>query len=267
MALQIQEIPVDLIDDPQDPMRDKLNEDSIYELLQSIREVGLLQPVTLRLVGGRYEVVAGHRRVAAYRMGAIPTIAGIIRAFDAIEGDVAKVHENLYREDVNPADEGKFLALLRNKHGKTISEIASSIKKSESYVRSRLGVLDLPDYMQTYIRSGTLGLSVAHWLVRISNERVRREYTEYAVRQGINALYAKAWYESFERGALAYNPADQPPPPEGESQTSTEPDIECIICGAETPLSEHLLGYFHGGCAEQIKRIRMEHEAAANEPN
>ena len=261
MALQIQEIPVDLIDDPQDPMRDKLNEDSIYELLQSIKAVGLLQPITVVLRGSRYEVVAGHRRLAAHRMGAIPTISACVRSLASEEIDIAKVHENLYREDVNPAEEGKFLALLRDKHGKTIAEIASSIKKSETYVRARLGVLELPDYMQSYIRSGSLGLSVAHWLVRITNERVRREYTEYAVRQGINALYAKAWYESYERGALAYNPVDQPPPDEAVGGASVEPDIECIICGAETPLSEHLLGYFHAGCAEQIARIRVEHEA------
>ena len=274
----IRNIPVDIIDDPQDPMREKMNEAGIYELLQSIKGVGLLQAITVvkhpqhpagqctwSMVPNvyldycthfRYEVVAGHRRLAACRMGSIPEILCHVVDLKNEDIEIAKIHENIFREDVNNVEEAKSYALLRDKHNQTIEQIALSIKKSTSYVRSRLDLLNYPDYIQNFIREGRLNQSVAYWLNKLSNERVKREYTEFAVRQGVNALYAKAWYESYERGALAANPGDQPILETVAPEGYCEPEIECMICADMTPLSQHVLAYCHSECLRAIADAR-----------
>ena len=173
-----------------------------------------------------------------------------------MQRDIAKVHENLFREDVNPIDEARFLLLLKEKHSKSVAEIARLIKKSESYVRLRLDLAMYPDYLQVVIREGRLSPAAGYWLNRITNENVRRQYTEFAARQGVNALYARAWFESWERGRLAYNPADQPLPEVGVGEAPQEAIITCLICGTDSPLSDHMLGYGHPECFEEIARIR-----------
>src|SRR3990167_7649355 len=109
MDNNIQKISVDLIDDPIIAMRSGIDEAYIDELCRSIKEHGLINPISVKRVGDRYEVIAGHQRLLATRRVGIIFLDCIVRDIDMDESLIITAHENLVRQDVNPVDEAAFL--------------------------------------------------------------------------------------------------------------------------------------------------------------
>lgn len=109
----------------------------LRELAESIGEVGVLQPVLVRPVGDRFELVAGERRVRAARLAKMKTVPAIVRELpDDIAAQVCVV-ENLQREDLNPVEQGHAVALLLERDGWTADTVAAEIGRSATWVARR----------------------------------------------------------------------------------------------------------------------------------
>ena len=254
MANQIGKIPLDQIDDPQISMRSEANDDGIEELASSIKQIGLLQPVTLRKVGKRYEIITGHRRVLAARRAGLVTIEAIVREVKDREAIVFKLHENLLRREVNPVDEAIFLAKAMKEHSLDPKEIASMTRRSEAYISSRLEILKYPDYLIEAVGEKQISLGAAHWLNQISDDRVKQNYTDYAIKGGISVKRAIAWFESWKTGHLFANPQKIESPEESRGVGFEAHKETCIVCqGHEIP-ADMMLYYAHLECAKKIQQ-------------
>ncbi len=104
----IREIQISEIDEPADQVRSYIGSDELTELARSIEKVGVLQPIIVTQKNARYEIVAGHRRFLANLLARKATIPCIIMDPLEVDETEAKIHENLFREDINPADEAQF---------------------------------------------------------------------------------------------------------------------------------------------------------------
>src|SRR6266566_9232720 len=100
-------IALDLIDDPQQAMRSNVTAASVEDLVLSIKQVGLIEPIVVKPKNGRYEVIAGHRRKFAHEVAKLPTIQCYVRNVTTDQSEMMKIHENLYREDIKPSDEAR----------------------------------------------------------------------------------------------------------------------------------------------------------------
>ena len=116
IEIEFKLISTDLIDDPEQPMRSELTPASVEDLVMSIKQVGLIEPLIVKLVNDRYEVIAGHRRLYACKLGRIPEVPCHIRHANDEQKEMLKIHENLYREAIKPADEAKHFDYLIQKH-------------------------------------------------------------------------------------------------------------------------------------------------------
>src|SRR3990167_7076615 len=105
----MQEIYTDIIDDPVHAMRSDIDRAELFELADNIKQNGLINPITVRPVGNRYEVVAGHRRLSACKIAGKIKITCVVRALTDAEGFAIKAAENLERVDVDPVDEANFI--------------------------------------------------------------------------------------------------------------------------------------------------------------
>lgn len=153
-------VPVaDLQTDPNN-LRDDLPD--IEDLADSIKEVGLLQPIVVRRDGTRLIVVAGHRRLAAIRLlrwTDVEVIAhGPMRPDHII---AAMLIENGQRADLDPIEEARGLAKLKHQNGTTDAELGRMIGRSIAFVSQRLALLDLTATEQAEVRAGTLKLTYA----------------------------------------------------------------------------------------------------------
>lgn len=227
----IKEISHDLIDDPVDAMRSELDRDSLFDLANNIKQNGLINPITVRPRGSRFEVVAGHRRLSACKIAGIIKIQCVVRELDDKQSFEVMAAENLERTDVDPVDEAIFLTKYIEKTGKTIQEVASSIKRSVAYVESRLAIGQMPDYMQNHLKNGGIKLGVALALVQIEDDRMRRVWVEMAARDGVSVAQAEYWLHGWKMNQLPGGVLSDVPPGGFQNDAPVSVKFECAIDG------------------------------------
>lgn len=264
MNTQIENIAIDRIDDPAAPMRSTMDNEKLDELAASIKAHGLIQPITVRKVGERYEIVAGHRRFMACRRIGLALVPSVVREFDDVETDEVRMHENLYREDVNPVDEARYIRRLVDVHEVDPEQLARMTGKSEAYLRARYELLDYPPYLVEAVENEQVSLTAAQWLSRIKDEKVLAEYTRFAVLGGITAKRAEAWFRSWEAGSLPREAHMYSAPP---TETSAEPAklyMPCVLCRHQDELDHLQMVYAHLECTKAVETMQRTDTPAVN---
>src|SRR5690606_28171759 len=136
----------------------------LSELADSIRAVGILQPVTVlpSANGDTCKLVSGHRRVAAARLAGLTEVPAVVRRLD--DDDVLPVAliENLHPQDLTATDEAAAYARLRDEEGWSVQRIAEAVHRSDALVYQKLRLLDLPAEVQEKIRSGEVAWTDAY---------------------------------------------------------------------------------------------------------
>jgi len=254
---KIEKISVDRIDDPQAPMRTQMDEQKLDELAQSIKMHGLIQPITLRKVGERYEVIAGHRRFTACKRIGIPLISAIVRVLTDSEADGMRMHENLYREDVNPVDEARYIRKMIDIHNVEPEHLSVMTGKSEAYLRARYDLLNFPDYLLQAVEQESISLTAAHWLAKIGDDRVRKEYTRFAIIGGITAKRAEAWHHSWTLGSLPREASAYHELPSAAVPEARKLIMPCILCRHDDDIEEMGMYYSHRDCAEAVRKMNV----------
>lgn len=216
---QLVEIPVDAVMEPMDLEERRADHQGLVELAQSIAQVGLIHPVVVVREGELFRLVAGRRRFLAHRMLNRQYIRARVVEDDRRLLALAKVAENLQRENLSPVEEAGHVRDLMAFEGLGVGEVARRLGKSESWVRSRVDLLTWPVPFVEAVAAGQLSMAAARELVGIDDESWRAYYFRYAVDQGISAELARAWRREYERqremaraeGAAPVVPvADQP---------------------------------------------------------
>lgn len=143
------------------------DEDSIKSLAESIKEKGLIQPILVReKSNGRFELVAGERRLRAAKMAGLEEIPAIVRDMSDVDSLEIAILENIQREELNPIDEAEGYKRLMQEFHHTQDNIAKFTGKSRSYIANSLRLLNLPDYSKEMVMSGKI--SVGHAKLALS---------------------------------------------------------------------------------------------------
>jgi ParB family transcriptional regulator, chromosome partitioning protein len=169
------EIPVEEIHPNPNQPRRAFAQAAIDELTTSIRASGVIQPVIVRRVGERYELIAGERRWRAARQAGLSTIPSIVRnTTDAQSLELALV-ENLLREDLNPLEEAEAYHKLLGDYGWTQDELAERIGRDRSSIANTIRLLKLPEPIQEDLRSARLTMGHARALLSLgtASEQMR----------------------------------------------------------------------------------------------
>lgn len=151
--------------------RKHFSERGLDELADSIKAKGVLQPILLRphpKKENKFQIVAGERRLRAAKLAGLKTIPATVKEFDELELLEAGIIENVQRTDLNPIEEAEAFNTLKERFGHTQERLAKSIGKSRSYIANSVRLLDLPESVQDYVRSGKLTAGHARTLVGIT---------------------------------------------------------------------------------------------------
>ncbi len=177
---------VDITPNPRQP-RKAFDEAALAELVASIREVGVLQPVVVReTTPGRYELIMGERRLRAAREAGLSTMPAIIRdtANDALLRDA--LLENLHRQDLNPLEEAAAYEQLLNDFGATHEQLAGRLGKSRSQVTNTIRLLNLPPAVQRRVAAGVLSAGHARALLGLDSSAAQEELATRIVAEGLS---------------------------------------------------------------------------------
>ncbi|WP_448062672.1 ParB/RepB/Spo0J family partition protein [Cellulomonas hominis] len=181
------ELPVDSIGpNPRQP-RTVFDEDALDELVGSIREVGVLQPVVVRpAADGRFELIMGERRWRATQAAGLTTIPAIVRETD--EGDLLRdaLLENLHRSQLNPLEEAAAYQQLLDDFGCTHDELALRIHRSRPQISNTLRLLRLPPLVQRRVAAGVLSAGHARALLGLADGAAIERLAQRIVAEGLS---------------------------------------------------------------------------------
>ena len=158
----------------------------LEELSNSIREYGVLQPVTVRAVDGAYQLVSGERRFRASILAGKETIPALVRSFSDREVAELALIENLQREDLNPLEEAFGFRKLMDDFGLTQEEAAEKVGKSRPAVANALRLLKLPEAILDLVRSGELSAGHARALLTFPTQEQMLETAQLIMDKGLS---------------------------------------------------------------------------------
>ncbi len=161
----------DIAPNPRQP-RSVFDETSLAELAESIKTHGILQPVLVRpLTEGKFELVAGERRLRAARLAALPTIPAIVRQLTESDATEAALVENLQRDDLNPIDRAVAYRHYLRLFNAVPDRLATRLGESRASVANYLRLLTLPEEIQEMLADGRLGMGHARAILGLPPER------------------------------------------------------------------------------------------------
>ena len=155
--------------------RKRFDEAALADLAESIREHGIIQPLTVRrLASGYYQIVAGERRWRAARMAGLLEVPAIVIDADDRKAMELAMIENLQREDLNPIEEAEGFRLLVERYDMTQEEAASRVGKSRSAVANSMRLLSLCDEVKQLVADGSISSGHARALLPLSREMQKK---------------------------------------------------------------------------------------------
>lgn len=252
---QITLIPLDKLGPSLISQRFNFDESSLEDLVSSIRKFGVLQPIIVNLVVGAYSIICGTRRVMACDILKIPAIPAIVLTASAEDVEIIKLHENLFREELNVIDEAKSLSVLELTFHLSREKIAELIGKSKGWVTQRLDILTWAPSLIHALRMGDISFSVARELSRITVIPEMERLLLCCIEGGATVRVVCGWVAE----ALAKQPVK---PVEvfsyhnKEITNSMKEILEgpCYTCENDHPERIHLIGVCPA-CLEALKVI------------
>lgn len=182
---EVRMVPIEkIVPNPYQP-RLEFNQESLMDLAQSIRENGLIQPITLKENNGQYEIIAGERRYRASMMIGMTEIpANIMDVNEASMAELALV-ENIQRENLSAIEEAKAYVQILKVSGCTQSELALKMGKSQSSIANKIRLLNLSENVQNAVSSKIITERHARSLIGTSAQK-QEEILDKIVKKGLN---------------------------------------------------------------------------------
>lgn len=180
---EVRMLPIHLIDPNREQPRRSFDEGALNDLAQSIRAVGVLQPIIVAQSGERYTIIAGERRYRASRLAEKTEIPAIVRDWDEQTRLEAALIENLQRDNLNPIEEAMGVRRLMDETGLTQEQAAERLGKSRPAVANLLRLLTLPDAVRQMLIEGKLSAGHGRALVTVDRKR-QIQLANLTVQQG-----------------------------------------------------------------------------------
>lgn len=201
--MNVQQVEMSKIDRPSDPVRDSIDPDEIRQLAESIREIGLQEPIIVRPVNGRYEVVAGDRRYLAHKFLEAKEIFAIVKQMTDEECILVRATENDQRVNLKPLERAKVYQRLYRDLGMTMEQIAKKMGRSTRTVKVYLDLLEMPEKIQQAVNDKKIGIEHAVELGRIDDPQFQDYYFEAAVNNGVTLPVLREWVADYFKSKAA----------------------------------------------------------------
>ena len=184
--------------------RRRFEEESLAALTESVRELGVLQPILVRpSADGHYELIAGERRWRAARRAGLRRIAAVVRTTDDVSSLEQAIVENLHRQDLNALEEAAAYQQLVDDFGFTQDEVAKRVGKSRSAVSNTIRLFQLPGSVQRLVSSGALSAGHARAILSLSDPAAQKALAARIVDEDLSVREAEESAKALESGAVA----------------------------------------------------------------
>ena len=224
-------IEISKIISPKIKHRSKIDGSRIKELAQSISEVGMINPIQVKKINGKYEIIAGERRYLACKEIGIKKLKCEVVEKNEGETEEIKLAENIMREDLNPIELAKAIIVAQQKFKVHLIKIAKALGKTTVWIEKKINLLGLPQEIQDAIAEKLIAEKTGVELARIDEDIERKRLLSYAIAHGATWKVVNSWVESYILGCRQKEREKI----EGEKKLVTKDEKEilvpCLLCG------------------------------------
>jgi ParB family transcriptional regulator, chromosome partitioning protein len=219
---ELTQLPVALIEPGKYQPRREMDQQALEELANSIRTQGIIQPLIVRPMGEKYEIIAGERRFRAALLAGLTTVPVIIRQIPDEAAIAIALIENIQRENLNPIEEAIALQRLIEEFGMTHQQVAEAVGKSRTGVTNLLRLLVLPEEVKSMLARGLIEMGHARTLITLP-EAFQLEAAQLVISRGLSVRETEHLVRQLQH-------------PKTKTARAIDPDIRRL----QDNLSEHL---------------------------
>ncbi len=192
-AEQVQQLSLSAITPNQHQPRQHFEQTSLDELVASIKAHGILQPLIVRpLAPGKFELIAGERRLRAAGVAGLAQVPAIVREASEQQRLELALVENLQRQNLNPLEEALAYRKLQDEFGLTQAKVAERVGKSRAQVANTERLLALPKRIQDALRAGTITMGHAKVILGVEDKAEQEKLFDLIVKEGLPVRFAEA---------------------------------------------------------------------------
>lgn len=256
-AGKLVKIGIEKLFEPEGRIRLEIGEEELQELSDSIKEMGVLQPLLVCADGDRFEIVAGERRWLAAKGAGLKEVPCVVRSMDKVEKALARASENITRSNLTLIEEAAVYQNLIKEGKLTIREVSEKFGKSMTAIRERLALLQMPEEVQVALHAKKIGMKAALVLCEIADRKELLRYLDLTIENGATPKTIRVWVDDW-RDSQRYvdSPgAEGSPPPELSLPEKTY--AACQLCERPVEYSEvKYLKVCEGCLAEVISALK-----------
>ncbi|WP_110954578.1 ParB/RepB/Spo0J family partition protein [Anaerosinus massiliensis] len=217
--------------------RKEFDDEALEELMQSIKQYGVLQPILVRRTLTGYELIAGERRLRASKRAGLKVIPAIVREYSDSEMTEIALIENLQREDLTAIEEATAYEKLLTIFGLTQEELAQKVGRSRSHIANFIRMLSLPKVIQDYVSRETISMGQAKPLITLDDENLQIEAAEYIIAEDLSARASEDLVKILTANPNYLHEKQQLIDEADENETILTPDVrELFVVEAEDRL-------------------------------
>lgn len=263
-SAQSLDLDIKLLLEPKHAARTQFDEVKLHELIESIRNVGLLEPLVVYPEGDYFRIAAGHRRyvaVSALEWKIVPC-----RVFPNGRAAWAALmhHENRFREDLNPADEARhFAMLLEEQCDGDVDKLCALVHERRGYVEDRLLLCIGDTKIFDALAAGAIGVGVAGELNKVTDPERRQMYLDAAMRGGATVGMVRQWRvqgNAQDQLLQALREGEAPVTSEHVSDHPKQSLMQCVLCQSDSDQWDMEVLFAHKSCLRVREREREAHE-------
>ena len=231
--------------------RTEFRDEHLKELVDSIREHGIIQPLIVRQNDGNFELIAGERRWRAAQQAGLTEAPVIVRKASDLEVLELAIIENIQREDLNPIEEAMAYARLAREFGLKQEEIAQKVGKSRAGVANSMRLLELAEEVRTWLTQNRISVGHAKVLLAVKSHEEQTLLADQIIRQGHTVRAA----EKLVAGHLARQGIERPT----ARKPLTVPSISPSLANLQNRLQQHLATHVTLQHGDKKGRIEIEY--------
>jgi len=239
---------------PANPIRAQFDEVKLNDLAANIRVNGLVVPIGVKKIATGYEVIHGHRRLLACRIAGLVAIPCILRTTEEASDEAWKANENLYREELSPAEEAAYFAELMEGLGNDVDALCAHIGQKRDYVEGRLNLLAGDTDVLKALVDKQITLGAAQWLNKCKRESDRKYLLHFACKDGATVHTVATWVQTYNaRPDTVVVEGDAGLPQPAPAAPAPNP-MKCWICGTSEEPWDLRIVYEHSACRRVLDR-------------
>ncbi len=224
-----------IVPNPDQPRRE-FDQESLQELADSIREIGIIQPITLRKIdAGQYQIIAGERRFRASQLAGLKTITAYIRTADDENVMEMALIENIQREDLNSLEIALAYQHLIEQYGLTQERLSDRVGKKRTTIANYLRLLKLPAQIQVGLQNKEIDMGHARALIALDDPKLQMKLYKDILQENYSVRKVEELVKALNAGETLASLKKQPGKPKGGAGKGRN-DFSL--------LREHLTGYF-----------------------